>query len=791
MIKIKNLSYLALSVMLIFSACQEDDEELPGQPPIADAGDDIEVTVGSAAALDGSGSSDPDGDALSYSWSISQRPDGSNASLSATSAQTTFTPDVVGTYQLQLSVSDGVYDPVTDLVTVEALESLGDPPVALILNGDSDVIDETNNEVTVNTAYALDGSGSSDPDSEDLTYTWEVTESPEGSSPTVTPNEDGDMADFTTDLVGEYTVQLTVEDPEGNTNSTTVELVATANPVVIDENIDVATTWANVFENPALPDYYVVADVSVREILTIAPGVKVMFEPNRGLTVTGNNGALVAIGKEDSLIVMTAEDSLNGWDGIIFFNENVQNEFNYADISYGGQNDFGFGVLAANIGVESAGGFKIANSTVSNSFSHGIFIENGGLLRESGNNALENNDGNPIVLPINQVGNLDEISTFTDNTDNAVEILGTTLNEDDEMTVPALSNGTPYFLSGKLDVDSGLKLMAGVSIEGDPDAYIEVSNDGYLTSEGTDTDNVVLTAREQADGWGGIIFFTTNSRNTIDYTTISYGGNRSFGFGVESANLGVESQGEIRITNSTISNSVSNYGIFVETGGAIAEFGLNTFTDNGGFPIGLPIATAGVLDRATTFSGNGDNSVEIFGSTLASGDDPQTLPAFADETPYYISGKLNVDNDLVIKPGATLEFNQDVSIEVSGNDGALEAVGTADSLITFTARDQADGWMGIVIFTNTSANKLDYVNVSYGGTSGFGFGVDAANVGIENGGKMAITNSSFTNSLSGYGIFIEGNGIVTDETNTQLTTTQEIIDAGNTFEANFSGETNL
>ncbi|MDF9795927.1 hypothetical protein OKW21_001190 [Catalinimonas alkaloidigena] len=796
MMNIKNLNYLVLSLLLIFSACsKDDDEELPGQPPTVNAGQDVTATVNSSVQLNGT-ASDPDGDALTTTWSVTSAPQGSSASVSnASSLAATFTPDVVGNYTLRLTVNDNVHDPVFDELIIEAEEAAGEPPVAIIRDEENDEISETNenNEVTINTAFLLDGSSSTDPDTdvENLTFTWAVTESPDGSTPTVTPNEDGDMADFTTDLVGEYTVQLTVEDPEGNTNSTTVTLLATANPVVIEENIDIATTWANVFENPALPDYYVIADISVREELTIAPGVKVMFEPNRGLTITGNSGALVAVGKEDSLVVLTAEDSLNGWDGIIFFNENVQNEFDYANISYGGQNDFGFGVLAANIGVESAGGFKISNSTVSNSFNHGVFIESGGLLRESGNNALENNDGNPIVLPINQVGNLDENSTFTDNTDNTVEILGTTLNEDEEMLVPALSNGTPYFLSGKLDVDSGLKLMAGVSIEGDPDAYIEVSSDGYLTSEGTEASNVVLTAREQADGWGGIIFFTTNSRNSIDYTTISYGGNRNFGFGVESANIGVEGNGEIKITNSTISNSVSDYGIFVEKGGVIDQFSLNTFTDNGGFPIALPIATAGVLDHQSTFSGNGDNSVEIFGSTLTSGDAPQTLPAFADETPYYVSGKLDIDNDLIIKPGATLEFNQDVRVEVSGSDGSLEAVGTADSVITFTARDQADGWLGIVFFTNTSANKLDFVSVSYGGTAGFGFGVDAANVGIENGGKVAISNSSFTNSLLGYGIYIENNGVVTDDANTQLTTTQEIIDAGNTFEENELGETNL
>lgn len=797
--KLYLLSYGLLILLFVgVSACKtEEDPEPVGEPPVADAGGNLDAAVSSSVTLDGTGSSDPEGQTLTYAWSLTTRPDGSSASVSsATQATATFTPDVAGTYVATLTVTDEDGNTDTDDATITAEEAVGEPPVVIIVNEDGQQISEDadNNTVTVGTPYALDGSNTSDPDSEfdDLTFTWEITETPAGSSSAAinTSEDDPDMAEFVPDVVGEYTILLTAEDPDGNTATAEVMIEADANPVVIDQNITAATTWPNVFDDPNLPDYHVVADIDVTAELTVAPGVKVMFEPNRGLSIEGNSGALSAIGTADSLIIFTAEDTLNGWDGIVFFNDNVQNEFNYTDVSYGGQQDFGFGILAANVGIDNTAGVTIANTTISNSFNYGIYLELGGLLRDLSNSALENNMNNPVALSLSQVGSIDANTTFTGNEDNTVEIYTSGVNLEEELVMPALSNGTFYFVSGKLEVDSGLKLEPGTNAEFDTDAFIEVAgNDGYINVEGTAADSIFLIGRNQADGWGGISIYTDNSRNSFAYSRIAYGGNRNFGFGISPANIGIDNTGKVKISNSVVANSVGDHGIFVENGGIIEELSQNTFTNNDEFPITLPISTAGALDAASTFTGNGDNSVQIYTSTLTASNDPQTLPALAGDVPYYISGRLDIDNDLTILPGATFEFNSDVRIEVSGSDGSIEAVGTADDRITFTARNQSDGWLGIVFFTNTTDNKLIYADISYGGRGSFGFGVDAANIGVDNTGKLAIANSSITNSEA-LGIFVETNGELTDGAGTDLTTNQEVIDANNTFSDN-AGETNL
>jgi hypothetical protein len=95
--------------------------------PIASAGDSQEVDVGDVVQLDGSGSSDDDGDPLTYQWSFTSRPTESSAAFSDdTLVNPTFEMDVAGTYVVQLIVNDGEVDSDPDGVTVTA-EDL--PPV--------------------------------------------------------------------------------------------------------------------------------------------------------------------------------------------------------------------------------------------------------------------------------------------------------------------------------------------------------------------------------------------------------------------------------------------------------------------------------------------------------------------------------------------------------------------------------------------------------------------------------------------------------------------------------------
>ena len=86
-------------------------------PPVANAGPDQTALVGDTVTLDGGGSTDVDGNALSYTWDFTSMPAGSVAVFDNPAAvNPSFVVDLPGTYVVQLIVNDGVVDSSPDTV---------------------------------------------------------------------------------------------------------------------------------------------------------------------------------------------------------------------------------------------------------------------------------------------------------------------------------------------------------------------------------------------------------------------------------------------------------------------------------------------------------------------------------------------------------------------------------------------------------------------------------------------------------------------------------------------------
>jgi hypothetical protein len=183
--------------------------------PVAEAGPDQSIVlIGTEVRLDGRQSYDEDGDPLAYSWSMVERPAGSNAEISDPgSPAPVFTADVHGNYVIQLVVSDGKAASAPDTLTV-SFENVR--PVA-----------SAGNNLTIlqgGTAY-LDGSGSSDANADPLSFAWSLQSVPEGSLASLaTPA--GPQTAFVADLPGTYVVSLVANDGFVDSLPTTVTVLA-------------------------------------------------------------------------------------------------------------------------------------------------------------------------------------------------------------------------------------------------------------------------------------------------------------------------------------------------------------------------------------------------------------------------------------------------------------------------------------------------------------------------------------------------------------------------------------
>ena len=182
--------------------------------PVAVAGAAQTRLHGGTVVLNGAGSTDADGDPLTYQWALIARPVDSKAALSnLNTVNPSLTLDLTGNYVAQLIVNDGKVNSAPSTIAITDFNTAG------VANAGPD------QSVSVGSVVTLDGRASTDVDGDLLAYKWAIISAPSGSTaalsdPTVA------MPTFVADVAGIFVIQLIVNDSFVNSAAATVSISA-------------------------------------------------------------------------------------------------------------------------------------------------------------------------------------------------------------------------------------------------------------------------------------------------------------------------------------------------------------------------------------------------------------------------------------------------------------------------------------------------------------------------------------------------------------------------------------
>jgi hypothetical protein len=167
---------------------------------------ELKATLGQQVVLDGASSFDPEGESLAFSWRISSRPTASTAQLLvANRPLAQFWPDQPGEWHVELFLSAGARTSWPASARVFVASSPNRPPIANA--GPTQV-------GTVGASIRLDGTASTDPDGDPLTFQWRVAAQPLGVAVAL-PGPTQARTSFTAVVPGTYRFELQVSDDKG------------------------------------------------------------------------------------------------------------------------------------------------------------------------------------------------------------------------------------------------------------------------------------------------------------------------------------------------------------------------------------------------------------------------------------------------------------------------------------------------------------------------------------------------------------------------------------------------
>lgn len=375
-------------------------------------------------------------------------------------------------------------------------------------------------------------------------------------------------------------------------------------PTHIDENISANTTWKDL----GLPVDYVVdgwIHIEGNALLTIEPGVTIMFTGNNGGMTVEENAGLRMVGTADKPIqfVGPTNNPNNGsWNRVQIDSKRNDNVWEYVEFLRGGSSDY---MWDAVVDLNDAW-VSMKHCTIDGSLGCGLDMDYGCKFLAFENNVIKNCASYPMALDdASNLFSLNGNNTFTSNGKNYVYVNDRDLDINDHVTLVKMP--VPYFLNEGLYMGNPYKVTieAGTEFVFASGKDFSVDVDATLIASGTADAPIVFRGMENEVGyWKGIRYHSTKEASVMRYCTVSNCGEDDPGF--YSACLSIWDNARLTMTNCTFGNC-RHYGIAldgIEVLTNIAHGNItfascasgNVFVETGGTYKGVEYTDGQVLD---------------------------------------------------------------------------------------------------------------------------------------------------------------------------------------------------
>lgn len=319
---------------------------------------------------------------------------------------------------------------------------------------------------------------------------------------------------------------------------------------------------------------------------------------------------------------------------------------------------------------------------------------------------------------------------------------------------------SPIIVKGDVTVSKDVTLFIEPGTEVKFGENVMLVVNGNLIAEGKEGKEIVFTsgvAEPAAGKWRGIRFYK-GATGSMDYCRVEYAGYWE--------KVSVICDGcSLKMKHTTISKGVGN-GTNIG-GGAKVEISDCKYSECAGTPIAVDDMNALPTLGVNEYEKNTDQRIWLKGGSVST---EEALSA--QKVPYHFAGTITIakPGKLTIEAGTVIKFEAGVQLIV-GAEGALEAKGTKDAAIIFTAftddealgdtnndadktKPAADFWRNI-IFQKGSKGALEHCVIRYGGNW------EKKMVWVQ-GCSPSITNCELSDS-SGDGICVDGGATPTIE----------------------------